>query len=651
MTAQLHSVGRTVQPDEATQGQQTTGAMPGAPPVGPTLTQQQANEVFGLYRDRRYEEALEKTRELIAVHYNLPLLHNLAGAIHSALGQSHQAIGSYRRAIALRPNRPEGHNNLGDALNRIGRHEEAIGNLATAVTLKPDFAEAHNNLGIALAALGRHREAVGSLRRACELRPGFAEAHARLGDALMQCGEYEEAADAYRTAIEARPNMAEAHAKLGRCLIRLGRAQEGAEACHRALAIDNGHVPGFIALSAALEQLDETGAAIRCLEHVIRIEPRNVDAHDAFCGLLERSDLDKDLRNAVSAARKSCGEDDPRILYRIARLAALDGDHATARRCLDRMPPDSLSREMADGRLSLLAESCERLGDFDAAFKHHAALNGRRNAQPAARTADPVRYMRDLEDLAASFSETDGAPWEDVVAAHPRTPVFLVGFPQSGTDRLGAILRGHPDIALLENKPMVARMAQALGESPDRERLQMLTADDIDFLRGVYFEELDRHLDLETGYGTVIDSLPLNMASAGLIERVFPRARFVMALRHPCDCVLSCFTGASATDDIMGNFLELETGATLYDRAMRLWTCYRYRLALAVHEIRYEELLANPTDETAALARFLGVDPGGTARAVPEPLFADRVGRWEDYRMQIEPVFPLLESWARRQGS
>jgi len=104
-------------------------------------------------------------------------------------------------------------------------------------------------------------------------------------------------------------------------------------------------------------------------------------------------------------------------------------------------------------------------------------------------------------------------------------------------------------------------------------------------------------------------------------------------------------------DDAIGNFLDLETGATLYDRAMRLWNCYRDRLPLAVHEIRYDELLANPADETAALARFLGVDPGGMARAVPEPLFADRAGRWEDYRMQIEPVFPLLETWARRQGS
>lgn len=650
MTAQLHPVGRTVQPDEATQGQQTTGALPGAPPAGPTLTQQQANEVFGLYRDRRYDEALEKTRALIALHYNLPLLHNLAGAIHSALGQSHQAIGSYRRAIALRPKRPEGHNNLGDALNRIGRHEEAIGSLAQAVTLKPDFAEAHNNLGIALAALGRHREAVGSFRRACDLRPGFAEAHVKLGDALMQCREHEEAADAYRAAIEARPNMTDAHASLGRCLIQLGRAQEAAEACHRALAIDNGHVPGFLNLSAALEALDETGAAIRCLEHVIRIEPRNVDAHDAFCGLLERSDLDNGLRTAVSAARKSCGDDDPRILYRIARLAAQDGDHATARRCLDRMPSTDLAPEMADGRLSLLAESCERLGDFDAAFKHHAALNAHRGAQPTARAADPARYRRDLEDLAASFSETDGSPWEEIVTAHPRTPVFLVGFPQSGTNRLGAILRGHPDIALVENKPMVAQMARALGETADRERLQMLTADDIDFLRGIYFEELDRHLDPETGYGTVIDSLPLNMTSAGLIDRVFPRARFVMALRHPCDCVLSCFTEAFAPDDAMGNLLDLETSATLYDRAMRLWTCYRNALPLAVHEIRYEDLLANPADETAALARFLGLDPDRMADAGSEPLFADRAGRWEDFRTQIEPVFPLLESWARRQS-
>jgi|GEM_PF-5036863 len=362
MTAHFHTADPTRRPADATASPGLAAETRPAQATGPTLTQQQANDVFALYSERRYEEALQKTRALIALHHNLPLLHNLAGAIHNALGQSHQAIGCFRRAIALQPERAEAHNNLGEALTRIGRHEDAITCLAQAMTLKPDFAEAHHNLGVALAALGRHREAIGSFLRATDLRPRYAAALNGLGEALLRCGEPDEAEESFRAAIVAKPDFVEAHANLGRVLTTLGRAREAAEACHRALALDSDHIPGFLHLASALDWLDETYAATACIDHVIKRQPANVDAHEVLCTILERRGRTDDLRKALSQARRQCGETDPRIQFRIAQQAHRDGDTATAERFLGKLREEDKAARLAKARSCLVDAIARKAG-------------------------------------------------------------------------------------------------------------------------------------------------------------------------------------------------------------------------------------------------------------------------------------------------
>lgn len=366
MSAQFHSADQTFRRPDAVPSTGAIAETQSAGPSRPTLSQQQANGVFALYSEGRYEEALEKTRALIALHHNLPLLHNLAGAIHNALGQSHQAIGSFRRAIALQPDRAEAHNNLGEALNRIGRRDEAIASLVQAVTLKPDFAEAHHNLGVALSALARYREAISSFRRATDIRPRYAAALNGLGEALMRCGEMDEAEENFHAAIAARPDFVEAHANLGRVLTALGRAREGAEACHRALALDSDHIPGFLNLAAALDWLDETYAATACVDHVINRQPSNVEAHEVLCAILERRGRTEELRKALSRARRLCGETAPRIQYRIAQQAYRDGDTVTTARFLAKLPEEDTAARLAKARSCLVDAIARRAGAHDA---------------------------------------------------------------------------------------------------------------------------------------------------------------------------------------------------------------------------------------------------------------------------------------------
>ena len=62
-----------------------------------------------------------------------------------------------------------------------------------------------------------------------------------------------------------------------------------------------------------------------------------------------------------------------------------------------------------------------------------------------------------------------------------------------------------------------------------------------------------------------IDKMPLNLVHVGEILRFFPNAKFILALRHPYDCVLSCFMQNFMLNHAMANFLNLDDTLKLYD--------------------------------------------------------------------------------------
>jgi hypothetical protein len=158
------------------------------------------------------------------------------------------------------------------------------------------------------------------------------------------------------------------------------------------------------------------------------------------------------------------------------------------------------------------------------------------------------------------------------------------------------------------------------------------------------------------------------MTKAGVIHRLFPDAKFILSLRHPCDCVLSCYMQPFRLNYAMINFLTLQRSAELYHAAMSLWTAYTRVLDLSAYQIRYEDLIEDVPGTCAPLMQFMGLDwredqanaqqtaltRGRIAtpsyNQVTKPIYKDARGRWGNYRAQMDPVLPLLTPWAERYG-
>ncbi len=187
-------------------------------------------------------------------------------------------------------------------------------------------------------------------------------------------------------------------------------------------------------------------------------------------------------------------------------------------------------------------------------------------------------------------------------------------------------------------------------------------------LRAAYFQAADRHLERRPELMPV-DKVPLASVHLGLIRAVFPNARIVFALRHPCDVCLSCFMQAVKSHYAPGAFLSLERVAGLYEEVMTLWHLYETRLpGDRILNLRYEDLVVDFNSKISNLLTFLDLEwddavldfssharasGGGSATPsysqVTQPIYRSARYRWKGYAEQLAPVMarlrPFIESF------
>jgi len=160
----------------------------------------------------------------------------------------------------------------------------------------------------------------------------------------------------------------------------------------------------------------------------------------------------------------------------------------------------------------------------------------------------------------------------------------------------------------------------------------------------------------------------LNLVLLPLIRRLFPEARIIVVIRHPCDTLLSCFLQHFRSPGLAIVCRDLTTLAEAYSRAFGFWYSQSALLRPASYELRYEQLTADFETEVHKLSAFLQLPwneamlaPGTHARAkgfistpsyaqVIEPVSTRSVGRWKHYERYFGEALPILMPWMERWG-
>lgn len=486
---------------------------------------------------------------------------------------------------------------------------------------------------------GHHADARSLYQQVLSIDPENAYAHFGLGQCVGRLGNIDEGIRLTKRAVELDPNNASYHVSLADLLFSAVRIDKSMEEARKALEVDSRSVSARCVLASGLERHQEIEEGIRILLQAENIAPRDVYVQTLLARLERRN---KDYRSALQRLENIMNRSDIEAEYRRRALFELAS-------VLDRLGEYKKAYQAIDeyGRLTLETPQARRLN---------------RQARPARIASYKAGITR---DLLTNWTMTH---YEEFRPA----PVFLVGFPRSGTTMTEQILAAHSRIQTSDEQPYVNLMRSAWvrmvgGSDEVRGMFDRLTIDGACELRRLYWNAVDKDFQQLMPETIFIDKLPLNLIDIGLINVIFPDAKVIVALRDPRDVCLSCLMQDFALNNAMIHFCRLKDTAAFYEQVMGFYLAVRDILTVAKIEIRYEDTVTDLESQARRVLEFLQAEwepetlrfyekartrtiSTPSFEAVAQPVHRGAIGRWRNYRPFFEPVLPQLAPFVQAFG-
>jgi tetratricopeptide (TPR) repeat protein len=558
----------------------------------------------------------------------LPLIREL----HAA-GRAEDALRQLRSLHALAPQHVPTLEFLASIL-RAAQPEAAVEPLQELTALEPRNHNRHADLAGLYYQLRRLPEAETSARQALALNPLNPQAHNLLGMIFADIHQPEDAEFHYRQVLLLHEPLAPICANLANVLKSMGRLDEAEAFFRQALYLDPDNVDGLISWVRMEEARNRLPRAWELME---RIPAR-----------LREQPLVYITRSAVHRRGK-------RHEQALAELVAVERRYPNAARA----PMYYYER----------GDVLDAMGRYDEAFASYQKANqavrvsGSREYQAA--------YFQDLVPRLKRFFARDRIAALRTAAEIPPlpaempSPIFIVGFPRSGTTMIEQMLSAHPSISAGDELPYVWRWTQLASHfcgspQPYPECLANLAQEgqrrSLVKFRSFYITNVELRRIVERGKHRFTDKMPLNETHLGLIHLAFPEAPIVHLIRHPLDVVLSTFFNDLSHG---GNCsYDLVTAAQHYALIFELVSHYRGELDLKDLAVRYEDVVDEPEPNLRKLLDFVGepwdarcldfqenVRYARTASyaQVKEKLYTRSRFRYRNYRSHVEPIIPILK--------
>jgi tetratricopeptide (TPR) repeat protein len=254
-----------------------------------------------------------------------------------------------------------------------------------------------------------------------------------------------------------------------------------------------------------------------------------------------------------------------------------------------------------------------------------------------------------------------------------RRIAFLVGHPRSGTTLLEQILEAHAEAVSSSETTIFTREATRIlcKALPQYQQLiDVLNHSGVEQLqkaRATYFCMTESFLGQPLAGRLHIDKNPSLTEMIPAITRIFPEAKFLIALRDPRDVCISCFMQPLPINPISSAYLTLADTVSEYVSTMGCWLNVRDKMAASWLEVRYEDMVEDLEPVARRTLEFLGLPWDDRVLAfhqhaknkiVKSPTYADVVkpiykrakGRWHNYHKYLEPHLKQLEPFVKALG-
>lgn len=541
---------------------------------------------------------------------------------------------------------------------QLGRLDEAEAECRALLDAHPR-ADLACNLGLVLLKKGLDDQAMTVFFKALAMPACPLVAHKHAGRLLLKTDQPLLALEHFRTIEKAHPNDPENLTDTGFAILANQQFHEAEPLFRQALELSNRYSDAWHGLGQSLRGQNRVEEAVSAMRRAIEYTENTLAIEVDLAVLYETSNkIDEAAELADRVLERLPGEPHMMLLRARCERRSEQSGKATAT-LMALLESDNASEQQRSTAHQLLGRICDSAGQCDQAYSHFERSNRIAEALVGASPGEKNPYVAHVEQVRRWATPETLKSIATPIEPDPRLPVFLIGFPRSGTTLMDQVLDAHPRVQVMSEKPTVTAMQRDFRlrhHYPDD--IASIGDAEIETLRSVYFDSVDQQLKRDDT-AILIDKMPLNITAVPFIHKVFPGARYIVALRHPCDVCLSCFMQEFGPNVATLNFFSLEQIATMYSAVMSLWQNVSV-LPLNVHQQRYEDLVDDFEGQSRALLDFLRLefDPAilrfeeharrrghintPSYDQVSQPLYQDARYRWTRYRSQLDPVMPML---------
>jgi len=237
-----------------------------------------------------------------------------------------------------------------------------------------------------------------------------------------------------------------------------------------------------------------------------------------------------------------------------------------------------------------------------------------------------------------------------------KKPLFIVGMPRSGTTLTERIITGLDNIVSVGETNDVRKALHNIelcGIHLELDKFSPIQRGVGIYERGKYYIELLEKRVKGAEYRYIVNKLPENFRWLGFLRATLPNAKFIHTRRNPAEICLSAYRIHFVSEglDWSDNLTLLGKYYRIYHETMKIWRSLLPKESLL--EIRYEDMIDNPEEESRKIADFLDVEwkaeclefhkrkdiiKTASMQQAREPIYKSSTNRWRKYEKYLKPL-------------
>lgn len=337
---------------------------------------------------------------------------------------------------------------------------------------------------------------------------------------------------------------------------------------------------------------------------------------------------------------------DPITSYALLELSRLDNHSEQYLSMLKERVKQSKSNSQERIVLEYaLGNVLESMQNYQQAWKHLESANFLQAKLCDFKTSELEQFFQEIKTTASAKVLSGRRGLAKDISLTDIVPIFILGLPRTGSTLLEHLLTEHQDIASAgEVSYLSHEVANYLFSQTQLHypySMANVTDEQLNTAAQIYLEKISVHAK---GKGYVIDKLPANFQSIGLIYKLFPNAKVLHIKRNLPDVALSIYRNYFAQNEpYFCSLTEFKQYHALYVDLMQHWNT---QLPGFIHEVSYEQLVLDKTQTIQTIFEFCGLPPiidGSRGQEgknvvktlsniqVRRPISTKRIKNWHNY--------------------